>query len=86
MASKKNQDIRALSDEELLQEIEATEQEYQKLKFDNAVKGLDKAHIINDTRRDIARMKTEARSRELAAATPEALANRSRIRERRRKK
>jgi large subunit ribosomal protein L29 len=56
------------------------------MQFDHAVKGLDNPLTLREMRRDIARLKTEARRRELAQLTPEELAKRSKIRERRRRK
>ncbi|MEK7256881.1 MAG: 50S ribosomal protein L29 [Bacteroidota bacterium] len=86
MASKKTQELLELNDEELVAEMQGAETEYQKMTFDHAVKGLDNPMEIRTLRRDIARLKTEARKRELAQFTPEQLAKRSKIRERRRRK
>jgi large subunit ribosomal protein L29 len=86
MASKKFLELQDFSDTDLIAELEATEAEYQKMKFDHAVKGLDNPLTLREMRRDIARLKTEARRRELAQLTPEELAKRSKIRERRRRK
>ncbi len=85
MASKKFLELQDFSDTDLISELEATEAEYQKMKFDHAVKGLDNPLTLREMRRDIARLKTEARRRELAQLTPEELAKRSKIRERRRR-
>ena len=84
MASKKYLELQDFSDEDLVAELEATEVEYQKMKFDHAVKGLDNPLTLRVMRRDIARLKTEARRRELAQMPPEELAKRSKIRDRRR--
>ncbi|MCB0517481.1 MAG: 50S ribosomal protein L29 [Lewinellaceae bacterium] len=86
MASKKFLELQDFSNEELISELEATEAEYQKMQFDHAVKGLDNPLTLREMRRDIARLKTEARRRELAQLTPEQLARRSKIRARRRLK
>jgi large subunit ribosomal protein L29 len=56
-----------------------------KRKFDHATKGLENPIFLREIRRDIARLKTEIRRRELANASKEALAKRSKIRERRRR-
>lgn len=85
MPSKKFLELKEFSDEELLNELLATEVAYQKLEFDHTIKGLDNPLELKVTRRDIARLKTEVRRRELEKMTPEQLAGRSKIRARRRK-
>ena len=85
MASKKFLELQEFSAEELLNEIKETEVQYQKLKFDHAIKGLDNPILLREIRRDISRLKTEARKREMAEFTPEQIAGRSKIRFRRRK-
>ena len=84
MATKKYIELQGYSDEELVNEIKVTEEDYKKLKFDHAIKGLDNPLLLRETRRDIARLKSEIRRRELASASEEQLANRSKIRARRR--
>jgi len=86
MASKKFLELQELSVERLSAELEATENDYSKLQMDNALKGLDNPLELREMRRDVARLKTEIRRRELADATPEELAKRSRIRARRSRK
>ncbi len=86
MATKKNQEIKALSTEELQQELSANETQLNKMKFDNAVTGLDNPLQIRETRRDVARIKTELRSREMSEMTESQIAKRSKIRARRAKK
>ena len=85
MASKKFLELKDFSLEELRAELDAIQTEYKNLKFDNALKGLDNPLVIRERRRDIARLNTEIRRRELEACTPEELASRSKIRARRRK-
>ncbi len=85
MASKKYQQLQEFSDEELKNELQDTEAQYQKLKFDHAVTGLDNPLVLREVRRDIARMHTEVRRRELAGMSEAELAKRSKIRARRRK-
>lgn len=70
---------------ELLADISSLENEYQQLKFDHAVRGLANPLEIRDLRRKIARFQTEVRRREMAEMTPDQLALRSKIRERRRR-
>lgn len=68
---------------ELLAEMAGLETEYQQMKFDHAVKGLGNPMEIREMRRNIARIQTELRQRELSAFSPEQLELRSKIRARR---
>lgn len=86
MANDKYKEIQALSDADLKAELVDVENQYQKLQFDHVLTGLDNPIQIRGMRRDIARLKTEIRKRELGTASEEALANRSKIRSRRRRK
>ena len=72
-----------MSDTDLKTELKQINDQYQKLRFDHTIKGLDNPINIRNTKRDIARIKTEIRRRELAAMTPEQTAKRSKIRLRR---
>lgn len=83
--AKEKLDIAGMSETELASTLKSLEQEYSQMKFDHAVKGLANPMELRETRRDIARIYTEARSRELAAMTPEQLESRSKLRARRRK-
>ena len=85
MPSKKFLELAELSDAEVVAEFKETQIQYQKLRFDHAIKGLPNPLIIKEIRRDVARLKTEARRRELAGMSGEQLAKRSKIRARRRK-
>jgi len=82
MATKKFIELQEFSDEQLSSELEVTMTQYRKIRFDHALKGLENPLAIRAVRRDIARMKNEVRRRELAAMTPEQLAKRSKIRNR----
>ena len=84
MPSKKTIELQEFSDADLKNELLETEAQYQKLCFDHAIKGLDNPLTIREVRRDIARLQTEIRRRELSATAPEELAKRDRIRARRR--
>lgn len=84
MATKKFLELKEFSQEELLNELKETQVQYQKITFDHAIKGLDNPMVIREVRRDIARLKGEVRRREMESMTPEQIANRSKIRERRR--
>ena len=85
MASKKFLELKEFTDEELVNELQLTVAAYQKLEFDHTIKGLDNPLQLRETRRDVARLKTEVRRREVEAFTPEQIAGRSKIRARRRK-
>lgn len=72
-----------MSDGDLQTELKQINAQYQKLRFDHTIKGLDNPINLRNTKRDIARIKTEIRRRELATMTPEQTAKRSKIRLRR---
>jgi len=84
MATKKYIELQEFSDADLLNELKETEVQYRKLKLDHAVKGLENPQVIKEVRRDIARLNTEVRRREVAGLTEAQLAKRSKIRKRRR--
>jgi large subunit ribosomal protein L29 len=86
MATKKYLELQELSNDDLVAELEGSEASYEKARFDHAVKGLDNPLELREMRRDIARLLTEVRKRELGQMTPEELNKRSKIRERRRRK
>jgi len=86
MATKKFLELQDFTDEELQQELVEAQNEYVSLKFDHSVAGLENPMILRSLRRDIARLKTEIRRRELEKMTPEELAKREKIRFRRRVK
>ena len=85
MASKKFVEAQEFSDADLLAELKETEIQFGKLKLDHAIKGLENPLKIREIRRDVARLKTEVRRRELKAMTPEQIAGRSKLRARRKK-
>lgn len=84
MATKKFLELQEFSDQDLQSELEETQAQYRKLKFDHATKGLENPIVLREIRRDIARLKTEMRRRELENASKEQLEKRSKIRARRR--
>ncbi|MCP3930177.1 MAG: 50S ribosomal protein L29 [Bacteroidetes bacterium] len=86
MATEKYLKLQEFTDAILESELAETEVQYQKMKFDHAIKGLENPILLKEVRRDIARLKTEVRRRELKELSEEDLANRSKIRSRRRKK
>lgn len=86
MASEKYKQLQEMSDTDLMTELDGTLTQYQRLKFDHVIKGLENPIGLRDVRRDIARLKTEMRKRVLTAMPEVAIAKRSRIRARRRSK
>jgi large subunit ribosomal protein L29 len=70
---------------DLQAELASMENEYQQMKFDHAVKGIANPMELREVRRNIARLLTESRKRELAVMTPEELELRSKLRIRRRR-
>jgi ribosomal protein L29 len=74
-----------MSDDDLRSQLASAEREYQQLKFDHAAKGIANPMEIREMRRDIARILTEGRRREIAAMDPYELEQRTKLRARRRK-
>lgn len=64
----KYQDIRELTDEELAQKLEDGRAELFNLRFQMATSQLDNSARVKTVKRDIARVQTEMRAREIAAA------------------
>lgn len=85
MATKKYIELQEFSDEDLANEIKETVDQFKKLKFDHAIRGLENPLLLRDVRRDIARLRTEERKRQMANMSEDQLAKRSKIRARRRK-
>ena len=85
MATKKYIELGEMSDNDLRDELKQINAQYHKLSFDHTIKGLDNPIVLKNTKRDIARVQTEIRRREVEAFTPEQKAKRSKIRQRRKK-
>ena len=64
----KSNDLVELGLGELIDELKATKQEALNLRFRNATGQLENSARLNQTKRDIARLNTELRAREIAAA------------------
>lgn len=75
-----------MTNDQLVSELNSAENDYTQTKFDHAVKGLGNPMELRGLRKDVARVKTEMRRRELAEMSADELANRSKIRARRAKK
>ena len=86
MPSKKFVELQEFTLADLTAEIEERESALKQLKIDHAIRGLDNPLEIRDKRRDLARLKTELRRRELSEMESDQIANRSKIRARRRLK
>lgn len=82
MATKKSIELKEFSAEELMNELKETEVQYGKMKFEHAIRGLENPLTLREVRRDIARMKTEVRKRELENVDPN---TRTKLRARRRR-
>ena len=63
----KYKDIRELSDEELAQKLEDGRAELFNLRFQMATSQLDNTERVSVVKRDIARIQTEMRARQIAA-------------------
>ncbi len=85
MPSKKYLELQDFTTDDLKSELDETVTQYQKLNFDHTIKGLDNPLRLREVRRDIARIKTELKKRQLSQLTEEQLGNRTKIRARRRK-
>ncbi|MBK7937396.1 MAG: 50S ribosomal protein L29 [Lewinellaceae bacterium] len=83
--AKENLNVATMTDADLQAQLASMEHEYQQMKFDHAVKGLGNPMEIRELRRNIARILTEGRKREMAAMSPEQLELRSKLRARRRR-
>ena len=62
----KPQDIRELTDDEIQERLAELKEEQFRLRFRSATMELENPKLISEIRRDIARMKTILRERELA--------------------
>ena len=61
----KNKEIRELETKDLAERIDESVAKYNQMKFNHNVAPLENPSLIKATRRDIARLKTEMRQREL---------------------
>ena len=61
----KNKEIRELETKDLAERIEESVEKYNQMKFNHNVTPLENPSLIKAARRDIARMKTVLRQREL---------------------
>jgi len=83
MATKKYLELQDFTDVDLNKELTEAKEEFIKLKFDHAVKGLENPLSLRSLRRDISRLKTEVRKRELAKMSEIEMEKRGKLRLRR---
>ncbi len=86
MPSNKSIELKSVSDADLQDQLGESTVSLEKMRFDHTVNGIENPLQLRAVRRDIARIKTEIRRRELEALSPEAIAKRDNIQRRRRKK
>lgn len=78
-----SKNLHEISEEALLSELTVLESDLQKMKVEQSVRGIADNSQFKKMRKDIARIYTEIRKRELTEYSEEDLENRSRIRARR---
>ncbi|MFZ1751565.1 MAG: 50S ribosomal protein L29 [Saprospiraceae bacterium] len=83
MATKKFLELQDMTVDSINAELNQTQIDLNRMMFDHGSKGLQHPLELKATRKDVARLQTELRAREIKAMTPEALAKRSKIRLRR---
>lgn len=81
----KEKDMASFQVEDLLGELDELKQEYRRMQLDHALRGLPNPLMLRAVRRDIARINTEIRKREIGEMSSEDIAGRSRLRARRRR-
>lgn len=75
--------LQSWTEEQLSAELATLETSLNTLQFDNAIRGVADTSQFSKTRKQVARILTELRRRELAAYSADELAMRSKIRARR---
>ncbi|WP_116106949.1 50S ribosomal protein L29 [Lewinella sp. IMCC34191] len=85
MASNKTLELRDASEADLRDQLNESVTSLEKMTFDHTVNGIENPLQLRTVRRDVARIKTELRRREIEAMTPEQLEKRDNIRRRRKK-
>lgn len=63
MPNKKYEEVRSLSNEELAQQIADNKVRLQRLRFNHAISPLENPNVLGETRKLIARLKTELNKR-----------------------
>ena len=83
MATKKFLELQNMTADAINTELKQASADLVRMKFDHGSKGLQNPIELKSLKRDIARLKTELRAREIGAMSVEQLAGRSNIRLRR---
>lgn len=61
----KNSEIKELTTKEIAERIDAENEKLTRMKLNHAVSPLDNPNVLKEARKDIARLKTELRDRQL---------------------
>ena len=86
ISTKKFEDLQGYYDADLAEELGELQARFAKDRMDHSVRGLDNPIALRELRRDIARIKSEIRRRELSGYSEEQLAKRQKLVARRRKR
>lgn len=66
--AKPNYDIKKLSVADIQAKVAETQANLQQIRFSHIIEALPNTHVMGSLRKEIARLKTELRTREIAAA------------------
>ncbi|MBK7806676.1 MAG: 50S ribosomal protein L29 [Saprospiraceae bacterium] len=83
MATKKFLELQEMSVDAIQSELSQMQSDLNRMKFDHGSKGLQNPLELNNVKKDISRLLTELRAREIKGMTPAELAGRSKMRLRR---
>lgn len=83
MATKRTTELKALDQDALKNELKELSAELSSMRFDHSVKGLQNPLALKSLRKEIARINTEIRAREIGEMSEAQIAGRSKIRLRR---
>ncbi len=83
MATKRYTELQGMAADAIQSEIAAAKVDLGRMTYDHAAKGIEDPRVIGQTKKEVARMLTELRAREIKAMSPEQVAGRSKIRLRR---
>ena len=83
MATKKFLELQEMSVDVIQSELSQMQSDLNRMKFDHGSKGLQNPLELNNVKKDISRLLTELRAREIKGMTPAELAGRSKMRLRR---
>jgi large subunit ribosomal protein L29 len=83
MATKRYIELQSMAVEAIEEELQSAKSDLNRMAFDHKSKGLSDPGQLRLMKKEIARLQTELRARELSAMSPEQVANRSKIRARR---